>query len=142
MRDYRIYLKDIVAAIGSTERFIIGLDFDAFKADDRTASAVTRKLKVMREEVKQIPATRETQGQTFGRYLIALSTSKGRTARECRTEDRPTAVWILTCSKELNPHAQRSWTPAPLGTEQKIARSGLMPLQVLPSGHHPRRLAA
>ena len=49
MRDYRIYLKDIVAAIESIERFIAGMDFEAFQAEDKTASAVTRKLKVMRE---------------------------------------------------------------------------------------------
>ena len=34
MRDYRIYLKDIVAAMESIERFIEGMDFEAFQAVD------------------------------------------------------------------------------------------------------------
>ncbi len=55
MRDYRIYLKDIVAAMESIERFIEGMDFEAFEADDKTASAVMRKLEIIGEAVKQIP---------------------------------------------------------------------------------------
>ena len=55
MRDYRIYLKDIVAAMESIERFIEGMDFEAFQADDKTASAVMRKLEIIGEAVKQIP---------------------------------------------------------------------------------------
>lgn len=55
MRDYYIYLKDIVAAIESIERFVMGMDFEAFQADDKTASAVIRKLEIIGEAVKQIP---------------------------------------------------------------------------------------
>ena len=55
MRDYRIYLKDIVAAMESIERFIEGMDFEAFQADDKTASAVMRKLEIIGEALKQIP---------------------------------------------------------------------------------------
>ncbi len=55
MRDYRIYLKDIVAAMESIERFIEGMDFEAFQADDKTASAVMRKLEIIGEAVEQIP---------------------------------------------------------------------------------------
>ena len=55
MRDYRIYLKDIVAAMESIEAFIAGMDFEAFQADDKTASAVMRKLEIIGEAVKQIP---------------------------------------------------------------------------------------
>ncbi len=55
MRDYRIYLKDIVAAMESIEGFIAGMDFGAFQADDKTASAVMRKLEIIGEAVKQVP---------------------------------------------------------------------------------------
>ena len=55
MRDYRIYLKDIVAAMDSIERFIAGMKFETFQADDKTASAVMRKLEIIGEAVKQVP---------------------------------------------------------------------------------------
>jgi len=55
MRDYTLYLKDILAAIDSIERFTAGMDVDAFQADDKTTSAVMRKLEVIGEAVKQIP---------------------------------------------------------------------------------------
>jgi hypothetical protein len=42
MRDYKIYLKDILTAIDSIEEFTAEMDFEAFKADDKTTSAVIR----------------------------------------------------------------------------------------------------
>ncbi len=39
----------------SIERFIEGMDFEAFQADDKTASAVMRKLEIIGDAVKQIP---------------------------------------------------------------------------------------
>jgi hypothetical protein len=38
MRDYRLYLKDILAAIESIESFTEGLDYQAFRVDDKTGS--------------------------------------------------------------------------------------------------------
>ena len=55
MRDYTLYLKDILAAIDSIESFIAGMDLDAFQMDDKTTSAVMRKLEILGEAVKQIP---------------------------------------------------------------------------------------
>ena len=55
MRDYTLYLKDILAAIESIEGFIAGLDLDTFQTDDKTTSAVMRKLEIMGEAVKQLP---------------------------------------------------------------------------------------
>ncbi len=55
MRDYTLYLKDILAAIESIESFIARMDLDAFHADDKTSSAVVRKLEIIGEAVKQIP---------------------------------------------------------------------------------------
>ena len=55
MRDYRLYLKDILAAIESIESFVSGMDVDAFQADDKTASAVLRKFEIIGEAAKQIP---------------------------------------------------------------------------------------
>ncbi len=47
--------KDIVAVMESVKRFIEGMDFEAFQADDKTASAVMRKLEIIGEALKQIP---------------------------------------------------------------------------------------
>ena len=55
MRDYRLYLKDILAAIESIESFVTGMHLAAFEADDKTASAVLRKFEVIGEAAKQIP---------------------------------------------------------------------------------------
>lgn len=55
MRDYRLYLQDIVAAIESIEEFTQGTDLAAFQADDKTASAVIRKFEVIGEAAKGIP---------------------------------------------------------------------------------------
>jgi len=49
MRDYRLYLKDILAAIESIEAFVEGMDLEAFEADDKTASAVMRKFEIIGE---------------------------------------------------------------------------------------------
>ena len=55
MRDYRIYLKDIISAMESIEKFIEGMDFEQFQVDDKTASAVVRKLEIIGEAAKHIP---------------------------------------------------------------------------------------
>ncbi|MEM4204145.1 MAG: DUF86 domain-containing protein [Candidatus Methanomethylicaceae archaeon] len=47
--------EDILAAIESIEAFIVGMDLDTFQTDDKTTSAVMRKLEIIGEAVKQIP---------------------------------------------------------------------------------------
>lgn len=47
MRDHTLYLKDILAAIESIESFIAGMDLDTFHTDDKTTSAVMRKLEII-----------------------------------------------------------------------------------------------
>ncbi|MFX1394631.1 MAG: DUF86 domain-containing protein [Promethearchaeota archaeon] len=49
------YLKDIKMAITSIEKFIEDLDFDQFKNDDKTSSAVIRKFEIIGEATKKIP---------------------------------------------------------------------------------------
>ena len=55
MRDQRLYLKDILAAADSIDEFTRGMSLETFQADDKTVSAVLRKLEVIGEAVKQIP---------------------------------------------------------------------------------------
>lgn len=55
MRDYRLYLKDILAALESVETFVERMSFEEFRADDKTASAVVRKFEIIGEAAKNIP---------------------------------------------------------------------------------------
>jgi uncharacterized protein with HEPN domain len=55
MRDYRLYLHDITAAIERIEEFVGNMDLEAFKADDKTVSAVIRKLEIIGEAAKGVP---------------------------------------------------------------------------------------
>lgn len=54
MRDYRLYLKDILEALESIEAFVQGMNQDDFAKDDKTASAVVRKFEVIGEATKQL----------------------------------------------------------------------------------------
>ena len=47
MRDYRLYLKDILAAIESIDSFVAGMDLESFQSDDKTSSAVMRKFEII-----------------------------------------------------------------------------------------------
>jgi uncharacterized protein with HEPN domain len=44
MRNYKLYLKDVLSAMNNIETFVEGMHLEAFCADDKTASAVIRKL--------------------------------------------------------------------------------------------------
>ena len=55
MRDYRLYLKDILAAMESIEEFVKGMDLEGLQADDKTASAVLRKFEIIGEATKGMP---------------------------------------------------------------------------------------
>lgn len=55
MREYRLYLEEILRAMESAETFIEGMDFDDFQTDDKTTSAVVRKFEIIGEAAKKIP---------------------------------------------------------------------------------------
>lgn len=50
-----LYIKDIVEAIEKIEEFIGNMSFEEMVQDDKTASAVVRKLEIIGEAVKQLP---------------------------------------------------------------------------------------
>ncbi len=54
-RDIRLYLDDILEAIGKIEKYTEGLDFEQFGKDEKTGDAVIRNFSVIGEAVKQIP---------------------------------------------------------------------------------------
>jgi uncharacterized protein with HEPN domain len=55
MRDYKLYVKDILEAAEAIESFVEGIDFEKFRADDKTTSAVIRKFEIIGEAAKHVP---------------------------------------------------------------------------------------
>lgn len=55
MKDYRLYLRDILKAMEDIQSFVGEMNFEGFQQDDKTASAVIRKLEIIGEAAKQIP---------------------------------------------------------------------------------------
>lgn len=54
-RDYKLFLKDIILAMESIERFVEGMSIEELTQDDRTSSAVIRKFEIIGEATKHIP---------------------------------------------------------------------------------------
>jgi len=54
-RDYNFYIKDILQSILQIDTFIEGMRYEEFLKDDKTASAVIRKLEIIGEAAKHIP---------------------------------------------------------------------------------------
>lgn len=63
-RDHSLYIKDILDAIQRIEDFVRDITFEEFVQDDKTSSAVLRKLEIIGEATKKIPAdTRKSHSQ-------------------------------------------------------------------------------
>ena len=54
-RDYKLFIKDILVAIDAINDFIGTMSFKSFQEDDKTSSAVIRKLEIIDEAIKNIP---------------------------------------------------------------------------------------
>ena len=55
MRDSGLYLRDILSALEAIEAFVEDMDFDSFRDDDKTTSAVIRKFEIIGEASKNVP---------------------------------------------------------------------------------------
>ncbi len=53
-REWRLRVEDILDAIARIERYIQGLTFDQFQADEKTIDAVVRNLEVIGEAVRHL----------------------------------------------------------------------------------------
>ena len=74
-RSNEVRLADIIQAIGKIQRYVRGMDLDAFKRDDRTVDAVVRNLEVIGEAAKGVsPELR-----------VALRISPGSESGGCET---------------------------------------------------------
>ncbi|MFH1593575.1 MAG: DUF86 domain-containing protein [Candidatus Omnitrophota bacterium] len=56
MRDYKLYLDDIMEAIKRIEKYTKGLTVERFKKDSLISDGVVRNLEIIGEAVKNIPA--------------------------------------------------------------------------------------
>jgi len=56
-RDYILFIADIKDCIDKIFEFIGEMDFNEFVGDDKTSSAVVRKLEIIGEATKNIPKT-------------------------------------------------------------------------------------
>ena len=54
-RDSKLFIKDIVDAMGHIEEFIEDMALDELEADEKTSSAVIRKFEVIGEAAKYMP---------------------------------------------------------------------------------------
>lgn len=54
-RDYRLFIEDIWEGIEKIEQFVGDMSLEEFIKDDKTSSAVIRKLEIIGEATKNIP---------------------------------------------------------------------------------------
>lgn len=54
-RDYKLFLKDIIASMDAIEKFVEGMELDDLIKDDKTSSAVIRKFEIIGEAARNIP---------------------------------------------------------------------------------------
>ena len=55
MRDFLLFLEDIIESLEKIERYIEGMGFDDLANDDKTVDALIRNLEIIGEAVKNIP---------------------------------------------------------------------------------------
>ena len=61
-RDYGLFIKDVLDAIDKIEEFIGNMDYGEFLQDDKTSTAVVKKIEIIGEERKV--ATIKNPGRT------------------------------------------------------------------------------
>jgi len=54
-RDYGLFIKDVLDAINKIEEFIGNMDYGEFLQDDKTSTAVVKKIEIIGEAMKNIP---------------------------------------------------------------------------------------
>jgi uncharacterized protein with HEPN domain len=61
LRDFQVYIEDIIDAINSIEEYIEELTFERFVKDKKTVDAVVRNLEIIGEATKNIPESARKQ---------------------------------------------------------------------------------
>jgi uncharacterized protein with HEPN domain len=55
LRDFQVYIEDIIQAINSIQAYTEGLTYEGFVCDKKTIDAVIRNFEIIGEATKQIP---------------------------------------------------------------------------------------
>ena len=72
-RDHRLYLDDILEAIGNIREYLTGLDYDAFARDKKTRDAVVRNLEIIGEAAGRLPeSVRSAAPEIEWRKIMSL----------------------------------------------------------------------
>jgi uncharacterized protein with HEPN domain len=58
-REWRLRVEDILEAIARIQRYIEGLTFEEFQADQKTVDAVVRNLEIIGEAVRHLSASQQ-----------------------------------------------------------------------------------
>ena len=56
LRDYRLYLQDILECCENARNYVGEMTFEEFSADRKTIDAVVRNLEIIGEAVKNVPS--------------------------------------------------------------------------------------
>jgi uncharacterized protein with HEPN domain len=59
-REWRLRVEDILDAVAKIERYVEGLTFEQFQADQKTVDAVIRNLEVIGEAVQHLASHRDS----------------------------------------------------------------------------------
>jgi uncharacterized protein with HEPN domain len=62
-REYRVYLDDMLGAIGRIREYVRGMNQSEFDEDRKTQDAVIRNLEVIGEATKNLPETLQSQAK-------------------------------------------------------------------------------
>lgn len=72
-RSYKLYLNDILQAIGRIEKYTTGLNFEDFSKNDMIVDAVVRNFEIIGEAAKQIPPEiKEQQGHIQWKEMAGM----------------------------------------------------------------------
>lgn len=72
-RDHRLYLDDILKAIGNIQKYMEGMDYESFSCDGRTQDAVVRNLEIIGEASGHLSeSVRNASPEIEWRKLIGL----------------------------------------------------------------------
>jgi uncharacterized protein with HEPN domain len=73
LRDFQVYVEDIIEAIDSIQAYTKGLTYEKFSCDKKTIDAVIRNFEIIGEATKQMPlAVRQEYSKVPWREMAGM----------------------------------------------------------------------